>query len=59
MTVRRGGHALCLPSRPVLVVSQAGDAHVSPGCYPTKHESHRQVPTWNYRGPCAWTHPFA
>lgn len=33
---------------PVLVVFQAGDAYVSPGWYPTKHESHRQVPTWNY-----------
>ncbi|WP_231087831.1 FMN-binding negative transcriptional regulator, partial [Staphylococcus aureus] len=30
---------------PVLVVFQAGDAYVSPGWYPTKLESHRQVPT--------------
>lgn len=32
----------------VLVVFSAGDAYVSPNWYPTKHESHRQVPTWNY-----------
>lgn len=34
---------------PVLVVFQAGDAYVSPNGYPSKHETHRQVPTWNYR----------
>lgn len=34
---------------PVLVVFRAGDAYVSPNWYPSKHESHRQVPTWNYR----------
>jgi transcriptional regulator len=34
---------------PVLVVFRAGDAYVSPSWYPSKHESHRQVPTWNYR----------
>ena len=33
----------------VLVVFRAGDAYVSPNWYPSKHESHRQVPTWNYR----------
>ncbi|ENH6339663.1 FMN-binding negative transcriptional regulator [Burkholderia vietnamiensis] len=32
----------------VLVVFRSGDAYVSPNWYPTKHESHRQVPTWNY-----------
>jgi transcriptional regulator len=32
----------------VLVVFRAGDAYISPNWYPTKHESHRQVPTWNY-----------
>jgi transcriptional regulator len=32
----------------VLVVFRAGDAYVSPNWYPSKHESHRQVPTWNY-----------
>jgi len=33
----------------VLVVFQAGDAYISPNWYPSKHEHHRQVPTWNYR----------
>jgi len=32
-----------------LVVFRAADAYISPNWYPTKHESHRQVPTWNYR----------
>lgn len=32
----------------VLVVFRAGDGYVSPNWYPSKHESHRQVPTWNY-----------
>jgi len=32
----------------VLVVFHAGDAYTSPTWYPSKHETHRQVPTWNY-----------
>lgn len=32
----------------VLVVFRAGDGYVSPNWYSSKHESHRQVPTWNY-----------
>ena len=32
----------------VLVVFRAGDAYLSPNWYPSKHEHHRQVPTWNY-----------
>lgn len=32
----------------VLVVFRAGDAYISPSWYPTKHETGRQVPTWNY-----------
>jgi transcriptional regulator len=32
----------------VLVIFRAGDAYISPTWYPTKHETHRQVPTWNY-----------
>jgi len=32
----------------VLVVFSAADAYISPQWYPSKHESHRQVPTWNY-----------
>jgi transcriptional regulator len=33
----------------VLVIFRAGDTYISPGWYPSKHEAHRQVPTWNYR----------
>jgi transcriptional regulator len=33
----------------VLVIFRAEDAYVSPNWYPSKHESHKQVPTWNYR----------
>ena len=33
----------------VLVIFRAGDAYVSPNWYPSKHEEHRQVPTWNYQ----------
>ena len=33
----------------VLVVFRAGDAYISPQWYPSKHEHHQQVPTWNYR----------
>jgi len=33
----------------VLVIFRGGDAYVSPSWYPSKHELHRQVPTWNYQ----------
>ena len=33
----------------VLVIFRADDAYISPNWYPSKHEFHRQVPTWNYR----------
>jgi transcriptional regulator len=33
----------------VLVVFRADEAYISPSWYPTKHETGRQVPTWNYR----------
>jgi transcriptional regulator len=32
-----------------LVIFRADDAYISPNWYPSKHETHRQVPTWNYR----------
>lgn len=32
-----------------LVIFRADDAYISPNWYPSKHELHRQVPTWNYR----------
>lgn len=33
----------------VLVVFRAEDAYLSPNWYPSKHATHRLVPTWNYR----------
>lgn len=33
----------------VLVIFQGGDGYVSPNWYPSKHEHHKQVPTWNYQ----------
>jgi transcriptional regulator len=33
---------------PVLVVFRGAEAYISPNWYPSKHETHRQVPTWNY-----------
>jgi transcriptional regulator len=33
----------------VMVIFRAEDAYVSPNWYPSKHEFHKQVPTWNYR----------
>lgn len=32
-----------------LVIFNAGDAYISPNWYPSKHELHQQVPTWNYQ----------
>jgi transcriptional regulator len=32
-----------------LVIFRGEQAYVSPNWYPSKHELHRQVPTWNYR----------
>ena len=33
----------------VLVIFNAADGYISPNWYPSKHEAHRQVPTWNYQ----------
>ncbi|NYT65016.1 FMN-binding negative transcriptional regulator [Alcaligenaceae bacterium] len=33
----------------VLIVFRADDAYISPNWYPSKHETHQLVPTWNYR----------
>jgi transcriptional regulator len=33
----------------VLVVFRAADAYISPNWYPSKRETRKQVPTWNYR----------
>lgn len=33
----------------VLVIFRAAHAYISPSWYPSKHELHKQVPTWNYQ----------
>jgi transcriptional regulator len=38
----------CPTGTPVMVVFRGAQAYISPTWYPSKHETHRQVPTWNY-----------
>jgi transcriptional regulator len=33
----------------LVIFRESAGAYVSPNWYPSKHEQHRQVPTWNYR----------
>jgi transcriptional regulator len=32
-----------------MVIFRGANAYISPNWYPSKHETHRQVPTWNYQ----------
>jgi transcriptional regulator len=38
----------CPTGTPVMVVFRGHEGYISPSWYPSKHEAHRQVPTWNY-----------
>jgi transcriptional regulator len=38
----------CRDGTPVMVVFRGAEAYISPNWYPSKHETHRLVPTWNY-----------
>ena len=38
----------CPTGTQVMVAFRGAEAYVSPTWYPSKHETHRQVPTWNY-----------
>ena len=38
----------CPTGTQVMVVFRGAEAYISPNWYPTKHETHRLVPTWNY-----------
>lgn len=38
----------CRQGTRVLVGFRGDEHYISPNWYPSKHESHRQVPTWNY-----------
>jgi transcriptional regulator len=48
------GHVACgnelaqLDGAKVLLVFQGPDGYISPNWYPSKHETGREVPTWNY-----------
>jgi len=38
----------CAEGADVMVVFRGAQGYISPSWYPSKHETHRQVPTWNY-----------
>ncbi|KPA99416.1 FMN-binding negative transcriptional regulator [Pseudomonas asplenii] len=38
----------CAEGLPVMVVFRGANGYISPNGYLSKHETHRQVPTWNY-----------
>ena len=38
----------CQDGMDVLVIFRGEESYISPNWYPSKHEAHRQVPTWNY-----------
>jgi transcriptional regulator len=38
----------CKDGADVLVIFRGNEHYISPNWYPSKHETHRQVPTWNY-----------
>ena len=39
----------CPTGTPVMVVFRGEQAYISPNWYPSKQETHRLVPTWNYQ----------
>jgi transcriptional regulator len=46
--VSRGNPLVDADGAQVLVIFRGPDAYISPNWYPTKHETGREVPTWNY-----------
>ena len=40
-------HELATPEQDVLAIFSGANAYVSPNWYPSKAETHKQVPTWN------------
>jgi len=38
----------CPSGTQALVIFRGAEGYISPSWYPSKHETHRQVPTWNY-----------
>lgn len=41
-------HELVTPTQDIIAIFQGSDAYISPNWYPSKAETHSQVPTWNY-----------
>ena len=46
--VARGNELARLDGAQVLVIFRGPHGYISPNWYPTKHETGREVPTWNY-----------
>ncbi|MBN8922773.1 MAG: transcriptional regulator [Rhodanobacter sp. 68-29] len=46
--VARGNELVRLDGAEVLAIFQGPDGYISPNWYPTKQETHREVPTWDY-----------
>ena len=46
--VARGNELVRMDGVEVLLVFHGPDGYISPNWYPTKHETGREVPTWNY-----------
>ena len=42
-------HSLFPDGTDVIAIFTAEDSYISPNWYPSKAETHRQVPTWNYQ----------
>jgi transcriptional regulator len=46
--VARGNELVQMDGTEILLVFQGPDGYISPNWYPSKHETGREVPTWNY-----------
>lgn len=46
--VARGNELASFDGAAVLAIFQGPDGYISPNWYPSKHETGREVPTWNY-----------
>lgn len=46
--VARGNELSRMDGAEVLVIFRGPDGYISPNWYPSKQETHREVPTWNY-----------
>src|ERR1700756_2690549 len=46
--VAQGNELVKADGAQVLVIFHGADGYISPNWYPSKHETHREVPTWNY-----------